>query len=78
MLANLGSGAVRPEIMKQSPSPDLSFSRLPVTVKKTSTVEPTSHGFYMTVNHVAGAIGVWMIKGQNEGIGLGTQFFDGI
>ena len=77
-MTDLSSGAVGPEIVKQSPSSDLSFSRLPVTVKKTSAVEPTSHGFHMAVNHIAGSIGIRIIKGQNEGVCLGTQFSDGI
>ena len=63
--------------MKQSPSSDLKFSRVPVTVKETGTVEPTSHRLHMTVNHIAGAVGIRVIKGQQEGIGLGTQFGNG-
>lgn len=44
-----------------------------MTVEETRTAQPTRHRFHVTVNHVAGAVSVRVVKGQKEGIGFGTQ-----
>lgn len=31
----------------------------------------------MAVDHVAGTTGIWEVKGQEEGVRLGAQLFDG-
>jgi hypothetical protein len=35
--------------------------------------EPPGLGLHMPVNHIAGAIGAWVVKGEHKVIGLGTE-----
>ena len=76
MLTNFSSGAIRPEVMAQRPSPDLQFSRTPVTVKSAGGEKPTRHGFHEPINHIAGAISLGVIEGQDEAFGFSHQLFN--
>ena len=76
MLTDFGSGAIGPEIMAQSPSPDLQFSRTPVPVESTSGEEPAGHWFHKPVNHIAGAISLGILESQDKAFSFSRQFFN--
>ena len=46
-------------------------------MKEASAYQPAIHGVHVAINHVAGAVGIREVEGQEEGILLGTEFFDG-
>jgi hypothetical protein len=46
-------------------------------MKVAGAIEPTGHGVHMPVHHIAGAIGLWIIKREQKGIGFGSEFVDG-
>ena len=47
-----------------------------MSVKETSVHQPAIHGVHVAINHVAGAIGIREVEGQEECVLLGTEFFD--
>ena len=46
-------------------------------MKEASAHQPAIHGIHVAINHVAGAVGIRKVEGQEEGILLGTELFDG-
>jgi hypothetical protein len=76
-LTNFGSWAIRLEIMKQSPGADLEFGRVPMAVKETGIRQPAGHRFHVPIKHIAGAVSLGEVKGQDKLIGFGAQFLDG-
>ena len=74
--ANLGTRAIRSEVMEQSPSPDGAFSRGPMAMEETRAIQPTCHGIHMTIEHVAGAVSLRVGIGQGEAFGLGAQLYE--
>lgn len=62
--------------MKEDPGTDLQFSRAPMTVEITRSEQPTVERDHMPVNHVAGAIGCGIVKGQSKGIGIGAELMN--
>ena len=66
------------EIMKERPGTGLKLSRAPIAMKETRLKEPRLHGIDMAIDHVAGTMSRWMLKGQDKGVGFGDQLFDGL
>ena len=75
MLTDFSSGTIRPEVMAQRPSAYLQFSRAPMTVKSSRREEPASHWLHETINHIAGAISLGVIEGQNKTLSFSSKFF---
>lgn len=46
-------------------------------MKEVGAHEPAIHRVHMAIDHVAGAVGVREVKGQEKGILLGAELFDG-
>ena len=76
VLTNIGSRAVRPEVVQNGPSTDLLFSRRPVSMKEASTHEPAIHGVHMAIDHVAGAVGIREVESQEKRVLLGAELFN--
>ena len=49
-----------------------------MTVKETGIRQPAVHRFHMTINHVAGSIGLGEVISQDKQVGFGAQFFNGL
>ena len=49
-----------------------------MAVKETGIRQPAVHRFHMPVNHIAGPIGLWEVKGQDKQVSFGGQFFNGL
>ena len=73
---NTGPRAVRPEGVQNGPRTDLQFGGRPVSVKEVGANEPAIHGVHMAIDHIAGAVGVREVEGQEKGILLGAELFD--
>ena len=75
-LTNTGPRAVRPKVVQNGPRTDLLFGGRPVSVKEVSTNEPAIHGVHMAIDHVAGAVGIWEVEGQEKGVLLGAELLN--
>jgi lipoate-protein ligase B len=47
-----------------------------MTVEVAGAIETTIHRFHVTVNHVAGAMGVWMLKRKQKVARFSTQLMN--
>lgn len=45
-------------------------------MKEVSTNEPAIHGVHMAIDHVAGAVGIWEVEGQEKGVLLGAELLN--
>jgi len=78
LFTRFGPGTIGHEIVKESPGTDLQFSRGPVAMEVTRGGKPTVEWNHVPVNHVAGAIGCRIVKGQSKNIRIGAKFMNGI
>ena len=65
------------EIVKQGPSPEMILSRHQMPMKVMCSRQATVEGVHMAVKHIAGAIGLRMLKSQDKAVGFGAQLEDG-
>ena len=47
-----------------------------MSVEEARACEPARHGLHMAIDHIAGAVGLGIIKGERKDIGFGTQLVD--
>ena len=64
--------------MADGPSTDTPFSRDQVSVEILGVIQKASQGFHMAVNHIAGAVSLWVSISLDEGRRFGTQFQDSL
>ena len=76
MFTDFGARAVGVKVVKQSPGADVVFSRHEMTMKVTSLIQAAVEWVKMAVNHIAGAIGVGMIKSQDKAVSVRTELED--
>ena len=46
-------------------------------MKEASAYQPAIHGIHVAIDHIAGAVGMGEVKGQEEVLLLGTELLDG-
>ena len=59
--------------MEKRPSTDAILSGHEMTMKSIARKEETVHFVHMAVDHVAGAIGIWEVIGDDKGVGLEAE-----
>ena len=59
--------------MEKRPGADAVLSGHEMTMKSMASKEEAVHVVHVAVDHVAGAIGIWEVIGDDKGFGLETE-----
>jgi len=78
LLTDFGTRAVGLEVVKQGPGANEILGRHEMTVEIAGGIQAAVERVEMAVQHVAGAIGVGVVKGQGEEVGFGTELENGL